>query len=88
MLRFTDHDKSCETQLQEALDCMLDVVRYVNDSLHQVSIVSFPVGLHFSYSDIFHAQSIKKQIGTCTHEIIQIKLYFSYDYKSFCIFYF
>lgn len=42
MLRFTEHDKSCETQLQEALDCMLDVVRFVNDSLHQVSIVSFP----------------------------------------------
>lgn len=42
MLRFTDHDKACEAQLQEALDCMLAVVRYVNDSLHQVSIVHFP----------------------------------------------
>ncbi|XP_076098704.1 guanine nucleotide exchange factor DBS-like isoform X2 [Mytilus galloprovincialis] len=42
MLRFTDHDQACATQLQEALDCMLAVVRYVNDSLHQVSIVNFP----------------------------------------------
>lgn len=47
MLRFTDHDKACEAQLQEALDCMLDVVRYVNDSLHQVSIVDFPVSRSF-----------------------------------------
>lgn len=43
MLRFTDHDQACATQLQDALDCMLAVVRYVNDSLHQVSIVNFPV---------------------------------------------
>ncbi|KAJ8309753.1 hypothetical protein KUTeg_011618 [Tegillarca granosa] len=45
MLRFTDHDRECETQLQEALDSMLDVVRYVNDSMHQVSIVGFPGNL-------------------------------------------
>lgn len=61
MLRFTDHDKSCETQLQEALDCMLDVVRYVNDSLHQVSIVSFPVGLHFSDFFMHKVLKIKKK---------------------------
>lgn len=43
MLRFSDHDKVCEAHLQEALDCMLEVVRYVNDSMHQVSIQGFPV---------------------------------------------
>ena len=45
MLRFSDHDKVCEAHLQEALDCMLEVVRYVNDSMHQISIVGFPVSL-------------------------------------------
>lgn len=45
MLRFSDHDKVCEAHLQEALDCMLEVVRYVNDSMHQVSIQGFPGNL-------------------------------------------
>ncbi|XP_048744729.2 guanine nucleotide exchange factor DBS-like isoform X3 [Ostrea edulis] len=45
MLRFSDHDKDCEAHLQEALDCMLEVVRYVNDSMHQISIVGFPGNL-------------------------------------------
>ena len=45
MLRFSDHDKVCEAHLQEALDCMLEVVRYVNDSMHQISIVGFRVSL-------------------------------------------
>ncbi|XP_062575742.1 guanine nucleotide exchange factor DBS-like isoform X1 [Saccostrea cucullata] len=45
MLRFSDHDQTCEAHLQEALDCMLEVVRYVNDSMHQVSIVGFPGNL-------------------------------------------
>ena len=59
MLRFTEHDKSCETQLQEALDCMLDVVRFVNDSLHQVSIVSFPVSLYFLILIFFTLKLLK-----------------------------
>ena len=43
MLRFTDNDRECEELLQGALDSMLEVVRHVNDSMHQVSIVGYPV---------------------------------------------
>ena len=43
MLRFSDDNQESEVQLREALDCMLEVVRFVNDSMHQVSIVGFPV---------------------------------------------
>ncbi|KAK3095367.1 hypothetical protein FSP39_013819 [Pinctada imbricata] len=42
MLRFSDDNQESEVQLREALNCMLEVVRYVNDSMHQVSIVGFP----------------------------------------------
>ncbi|XP_021347383.1 guanine nucleotide exchange factor DBS-like isoform X3 [Mizuhopecten yessoensis] len=45
MLRFSEQDPACEAHIQEALDSMLDVVRFVNDSMHQVSIVSFPGNL-------------------------------------------
>lgn len=34
---------SCTKELQKALDCMLIVLRCVNDSMHQVAITGFPV---------------------------------------------
>ncbi|XP_050389701.2 guanine nucleotide exchange factor DBS isoform X1 [Patella vulgata] len=41
MLRFTAENPVLESQIQEALDTMLSVLRYLNDSMHQVSIVDF-----------------------------------------------
>ncbi|PVD18636.1 hypothetical protein C0Q70_21186 [Pomacea canaliculata] len=41
MLRFTDDDRELRTQLQEALDTMLSVLRYLNASMHQVHIIGF-----------------------------------------------
>lgn len=43
MLRFTDDDRELRTQLQEALDTMLSVLRYLNASMHQVHIIGFNV---------------------------------------------
>lgn len=37
---------SCTKELQKALDCMLIVLRCVNDSMHQVAITGFPVSKH------------------------------------------
>ncbi|XP_067631949.1 uncharacterized protein [Eurosta solidaginis] len=36
---------SCTKELQKALDCMLIVLRCVNDSMHQVAITGFPSNL-------------------------------------------
>lgn len=44
LLRYSDSDK-CTRELQQALDCMLVVLRCVNDSMHQISISGFPVDL-------------------------------------------
>ncbi|XP_046621316.1 guanine nucleotide exchange factor DBS-like isoform X1 [Neodiprion virginianus] len=40
LLKYTE-DQSCSTQLQEALDCMLVVLKCVNDSMHQIAITGF-----------------------------------------------
>ncbi|XP_067669146.1 guanine nucleotide exchange factor DBS-like isoform X1 [Haliotis asinina] len=45
MLRFTGEDQELESQLQGALDTVLSVLRYLNDSMHQVSIVGFSENL-------------------------------------------
>ncbi|KAH8371036.1 hypothetical protein KR093_005956 [Drosophila rubida] len=42
LLRFSDSG-SCTKELQKALDCMLIVLKCVNDSMHQVAITGFPV---------------------------------------------
>ncbi|ESO98746.1 hypothetical protein LOTGIDRAFT_113915, partial [Lottia gigantea] len=41
MLRFSGDDPVLENHIQDALDTMLGVLRYLNDSMHQVSIVGF-----------------------------------------------
>ncbi|XP_034943713.1 guanine nucleotide exchange factor DBS-like isoform X2 [Chelonus insularis] len=40
LLKYSD-EPSCCTQLQEALDCMLVVLKCVNDSMHQTAITGF-----------------------------------------------
>ncbi|XP_076323895.1 guanine nucleotide exchange factor DBS isoform X2 [Tachypleus tridentatus] len=40
LLKYTD-DETAQEELQEALDTMLDVLKYVNDSMHQVAITGF-----------------------------------------------
>lgn len=37
------------TGLQEALDCMLVVLKCVNDSMHQIAITGVPVSLSKNY---------------------------------------
>lgn len=44
LLRYSDESK-CGKELQQALDCMLIVLKCVNDSMHQISITGFPVDL-------------------------------------------
>ncbi|XP_017837143.1 uncharacterized protein LOC108596153 isoform X6 [Drosophila busckii] len=44
LLKFSDSG-SCTKELQKALDCMLIVLKCVNDSMHQVAITGFPTDL-------------------------------------------
>lgn len=41
LLRYSEGGKCCK-ELQQALDCMLIVLKCVNDSMHQISITGFP----------------------------------------------
>ncbi|XP_060536985.1 guanine nucleotide exchange factor DBS-like isoform X3 [Cylas formicarius] len=41
LLRYSEEGKCCK-ELQQALDCMLVVLKCVNDSMHQISITGFP----------------------------------------------
>lgn len=40
--RFSDNG-TCDRELKKALDCMLIVLKCVNDSMHQIAITGFPV---------------------------------------------
>jgi hypothetical protein len=42
LLKFSDSG-TCTKELQKALDCMLVVLKCVNDSMHQIAITGFPV---------------------------------------------
>uniref|UniRef100_A0A6P4FMQ7 Guanine nucleotide exchange factor DBS-like n=1 Tax=Drosophila rhopaloa TaxID=1041015 RepID=A0A6P4FMQ7_DRORH len=44
LLRFSDSG-SCTKELQKALECMLIVLKCVNDSMHQVAITGFPTDI-------------------------------------------
>lgn len=44
LLRFSDSG-TCAKELQKALDCMLIVLKCVNDSMHQIAITGFPADL-------------------------------------------
>lgn len=44
LLKYSD-EPSCCTELQEALDCMLVVLKCVNDSMHQTAITGFGVSV-------------------------------------------
>lgn len=44
LLRFSDSGQ-CARELQKALDCMLIVLKCVNDSMHQIAITGFPADL-------------------------------------------
>lgn len=44
LLKYSDEGKYCK-ELQQALDCMLIVLKCVNDSMHQISITGFPADL-------------------------------------------
>ncbi|XP_055535951.1 serine-rich adhesin for platelets isoform X1 [Wyeomyia smithii] len=44
LLKFSDTG-TCSRELQKALDCMLVVLKCVNDSMHQIAITGFPADL-------------------------------------------
>ncbi|XP_044571237.1 guanine nucleotide exchange factor DBS isoform X8 [Drosophila ananassae] len=44
LLRYSDSG-NCTKELQKALDCMLIVLKCVNDSMHQVAITGYPTNL-------------------------------------------
>lgn len=45
LLKYSD-EPSCCTELQEAIDCMLVVLKCVNDSMHQTAITGFGVSTY------------------------------------------
>ena len=45
MLKYTKDDKTCQHQLEESLNSMLEVVRIVNNSMYEISIVAFQVSV-------------------------------------------
>lgn len=49
LLKYSD-EPSCCTELQEALDCMLVVLKCVNDSMHQTAITGFGVSIFTDFS--------------------------------------
>jgi hypothetical protein len=55
LLKFSDTG-TCTKELQKALDCMLVVLKCVNDSMHQIAITGFPV----SAISPIHVQSGRK----------------------------
>lgn len=48
LLKYSD-EPSCCTELQEALDCMLVVLKCVNDSMHQTAITGFGVSVLLAF---------------------------------------
>lgn len=48
LLKYSD-EPSCCTELQEALDCMLVVLKCVNDSMHQTAITGFGVSVLLNF---------------------------------------
>ena len=50
LLKYSD-EPTCCTELQEALDCMLVVLKCVNDSMHQTAITGFGVS-YWNYSKL------------------------------------
>lgn len=55
LLRFSDTG-TCTKELQKALDCMLVVLKCVNDSMHQIAITGFPVSNEASNNVAFPLQ--------------------------------
>ena len=51
MLKYSSLEQGAE-DLRAALDCMLTVLKYVNDSMHQVAITGFQVIINFK--DYYH----------------------------------
>lgn len=45
----TSQSDSCSKELKEALDCMLIVLKCVNDSMLQIAITGFPVSITINY---------------------------------------
>lgn len=53
LLKYSD-EPSCCTELQEALDCMLVVLKCVNDSMHQTAITGFGVSVFLDFTQSFY----------------------------------
>ena len=43
MMKYVENDAACHALLQDALKTILGVLKYVNDIMHQVSIVNYDV---------------------------------------------
>jgi hypothetical protein len=64
LLRYTD-DKKCRKELQEALDCMLIMLKCVNDSMHQIAITGFWVSWSASPSPESREVTLRAQFIEC-----------------------
>lgn len=71
MLRYSGDSPELAVALQEALDTMLSVLAYLNDSMHQVSITGYSVsnlGVSFVIVMIYHINTTKN----CPHCLVHI----------------
>lgn len=53
MLKYVENDAACHALLQDALKTILGVLKYVNDIMHQVSIVNYDVSKHQMFLFLF-----------------------------------
>lgn len=67
-------------ELQEGVDTMLAVLKCLNDSMHQVAITAFPVGLVTIIVSL-HSTSIKILFITLSSKLIDKYLFFKCLYN-------
>lgn len=62
LLKYSD-EPSCCSELQEALDCMLVVLKCVNDSMHQTAITGFGVSIFIGFISCYLSYHISYYIS-------------------------
>lgn len=65
LLKYSD-EPTCCTELQEALDCMLVVLKCVNDSMHQTAITGFGVSVLFDLTVLYTSYKVE-HMDVSTH---------------------
>ncbi|CAH0562294.1 unnamed protein product [Brassicogethes aeneus] len=72
LLRYSVESKCCK-QLQQALDCMLVVLKCLNDSMHQISITGFAMNLA-EQGDLLLQGSFQILVETKKEVVLNLKI--------------